>query len=132
MIGVDATLLVQFLAQDDPREAAMARSLFARCSMRDPVFIGREALVEAVRILETVHGRSREAIAAAVLGLLEAEEVVVEAADDAAAAAQAYGDGVAGFAAHMIAAAATREGCATLYTFDRKAARHNAVTLLVK
>ena len=30
------------------------------------------------------------------------------------------------------AAAAQRAGCQTLYTFDRRAARHNAVTLLVK
>lgn len=132
MIAVDAALLVRFLAQDDPREAAMARSPFARCSVRDPAFIGREALAEAIRVLETVHGRAPEAIAAAVLGLLEAEEVVVEAADDVEVAAQANGDGVAGFAAHMIAAAAMRQGCATLYTFDRRLARHNAVTLLDK
>lgn len=132
MIGVDANLLVRFLLQDEAREAEMARSLFARCSVRDPAFIGREALVEAVRMLETVHGRAPGEIAAVVLGLLEAEEVIVEAADDVAVAAHAYGAGVADFADHMIAAAALRQGCATLYTSDRMAARHNAVTLLVK
>ena len=66
------------------------------------------------------------------LGLLETEELVIEAAADAAVAAAAYGAGAGDFTDHMIAAAAQRAGCQTLYTFDRRAARHNAVTLLVK
>ncbi len=132
MIGLDSNILVRFLVQDDPAQSAMARSLLSRCSAREPGFVGREVLVELVWVLERAYGRAAPDISSALIGLLEAEELVVEDADDVAAAAVAYGSGMTDFADHMIAAAAMRAGCDTLYTFDRKAARHNRVTLLVK
>lgn len=132
MIGIDTNILVRFLVQDDPAQAEAARSLFDRCSSRDPGFIGREVLVETVWVLERAYGKTPAQISGVILGLLESEELVIEEAADATVAAVAYGDGAGDFADHMIAAAAIRAGCKTLYTFDRKAARHNAVTLLVK
>lgn len=132
MIGIDTHILVRFLVQDDPVQAAAARSLMDRCTVRAPGFIGREVLAETVLVLERAYGRTPGEISAVVLGLLETEELVVEAAADAAVAAAAYGAGAGDFTDHMIAAAAQRAGCQTLYTFDRRAARHNAVTLLVK
>lgn len=132
MIGIDTNILIRFLVQDDPAQAAAARSLFDRCSAREPGFIGREVLVETVWVLERAYGRTPAEISVALMGLLETEELVLEEAAEVATAAQAYGEGAADFADHMIAAAALRAGCQTLYTFDRKAARHNAVTLLVK
>ena len=132
MIGIDTNILVRFLVQDDPAQAEAARSLFDRCSSREPGFIGREVLVETVWVLERAYGKTREQISGVILGLLESEELVIEEAADATVAAVAYGDGAGDFADHMIAAAALRADCKTLYTFDRKAARHNAVTLLVK
>lgn len=47
-------------------------------------------------------------------------------------AVEACGAGMADFADHMIVAAARRSGCTTLYTVDRKSARHNDATLLVR
>lgn len=132
MIGLDTNILVRFLVQDDPIQSESARSLLTRCSVKDPGFIGREVLVELVWVLESAYGRTSKEISATLIGMLEAEELVVEDPDDVATAADAYGSGIADFADHMIAAAAVRTGCSTLYTFDRKAACHNAVTLLVK
>lgn len=132
MIGLDTKILVRFLVQDDPDQSAKARSLLDRCSVKEPGFISREVLIELVWVLERAYGHSAPSISAALIGLLEAEELVLEESDDVATAAVAYGSGVADFADHMIAAAADRAGCSTLYTFDRKAARHNSVTLLVK
>jgi predicted nucleic-acid-binding protein len=132
VIGLDTNILVRFLVQDDPKQAEAARSLIARCSTREPAFVGREALIETVWVLESAYGLPPETIAPAILGLLEAEEIVVEAAEDAVVAVEAYAAGMADFADHMIVAAARRSGCATLYTFDRKAARHNHATLLVR
>ena len=132
MIGLDTNILVRFLVQDDPDQSAKARSLLDRCSVKEPGFVGREVLVELVWVLERAYGRKAPSISAALIGMLEAEELVLEDSDDVATAAVAYGSGVADFADHMIAAAADRVGCGTLYTFDRRAARHNSVTLLVK
>lgn len=130
MIGIDTNVLVRFLVQDDPEQAAAARALFERCTDRAPGFVGREVLIETVWVLERAYRQPPPAIAGAVMGLLEAEELVVEEADDAASAAMAYAAGSADFADHMIAAAAARMGCETLYTFDRKAARNPSATLL--
>jgi predicted nucleic-acid-binding protein len=132
VIGIDTNILVRFLVQDDPKQAEAARSLIARCSVREPAFIGREVLIETVWILESAYGFTAAKVAPVILGLLEAEEIVVEAAEDAVVAVEAYSVGMADFADHMIVAAARRSGCATLYTFDRKAARHNGATLLVR
>lgn len=131
MIGLDTNILVRFLVQDDPSQSAAARSLLDRCSAREPGFVCREVLVELVWVLERAYGHTAPSISTALIGLLEAEELVLEDADDVATAAVAYGSGIADFADHMIAAASVRAGCDTLYTFDRKAARHKAVTLLV-
>lgn len=132
MIGIDTNILVRFLVQDNPKQAEAARSLLARCSVRDPAFVGREALIETVWVLESAYGFAREAVAAAILGLLESEEIVVEAAEEVVVAVEAYGAGMTDFADHMIIAAARRAGCTTLYTFDRRAARHNDATLVVR
>lgn len=131
MIGIDTNVLVRFLVQDDAKQAAAARSLFDRCSSRTPGFIGREVLIETVWVLERAYRQTPEAIASALMGLLEAEEIIVEQAADAVIAAMAYADGAGDFADHMITSTAIRAGCDTLYTFDRKAARHNRATLLV-
>jgi len=59
---------------------------------------------------------------AALEGLLEAREVVVEAAERVAVALDRYGKGGAGFSDQMIALAGVAVGCSATVTFDRKAA----------
>lgn len=132
MIALDTNVLIRFLVQDDPAQAAAARSLIDRCSRREPAFICREVLIETVWVLESAYGFSASRISSVLIGLLESEEIVIEAEADLLDAALAYADGMADFADHMIAAASRRAGCETLYTFDRKAARNNHATLLVK
>ncbi len=133
MIGLDTNVLIRHLTQDEPDQARQASELIAdACSLDEPGYINRVVICEVVWVLERAYGRTPAEISAVLMGLLETEELVLEEAAEVATAAQAYGEGAADFADHMIAAAALRAGCQTLYTFDRKAARHNAVTLLVK
>ena len=56
--------------------------------------------------------------------------LVVEAAHDVAQAAFRYRSGGPGFSDLMVLVAAKRVGAVPLYTFDRKAARLEAVELL--
>lgn len=60
-------------------QSEAARSLFTRRCIREPAFIGREALIETVWALESAYGLSSR-VAPVILGPLEAEEIVVEAA----------------------------------------------------
>ena len=62
--------------------------------------------------------------------MVATEGLVVEAAHDVAQAAFRYRSGGAGFSDLMVLAVARRTGALPLYTFDRKAARLEAVELL--
>ena len=87
-------------------------------------------IVELVWVLRRAYGFSRDRIATVLENLVSTEGLEVEAADDVARAAVNYRRGGAGFSDLMIVAAAQRVGAGTLYTFDRKVAQVERVTLL--
>lgn len=130
MIALDTNVLVRFLVQDDPAQAALANRVMADLSEAERGFICREVLLELVWVLDRAYGYSRQDIAAALVGLLSARELVIEAADDVGAAAEVYRESGFGFADMMIAAAARRAGAKELVTFDRKASQLPRVRLL--
>lgn len=121
MIGLDTNVLVRFLVQDEPEQAKAASALFAGLTSEVPGFLCREVLVELVWVLERAYGLSRLDIARALDSLLEARELVVEAADRVAVAVDRYRKGGAGFADQMIALAGQGAGCQATVTFDRQA-----------
>jgi predicted nucleic-acid-binding protein len=130
MIALDTNVLVRYLTQDDPDQAAAAGELVAGLTAHTPGFICREVVVELVWVLERRYGFPRAEITAALEGLLAAAEIVVEAADDVGWALFRYREEGLGFADLMIAAAARRAGASKLVTFDQKAARIKGVRLL--
>ncbi len=130
MIGLDTNVLVRFLVQDDPDQAAAATAFMAGLTEAEPGFVSREVLIELVWVLERAYGLSRADIAKALDGLLEARELVIEAADRAAVAVDRYRKGGPGFADQMIALAGQGAGCRDTISFDRKAAGLPGMRLL--
>jgi len=130
VIGLDTNVLVRFLVDDDPEQGRAARALFDRLTEGDPGFLSREVMIETVWVLERAYRFDRAQIAGALSGMLDAAELVIEAGEDIALALERYRKGGAGMADHMIRIAADRAGCATVYTFDRKAAAQGGMTLL--
>lgn len=122
MIGLDTNVLVRFLTQDDPVQGPQAHALVTGLTVAEPGFIGREVMVETFWVLERAYNLPRARIAGVLQGLLEARELVVEAADRVALALDRYRNGGAGFADQMIALAAEAAGASATVTFDRKAA----------
>lgn len=122
MIGLDTNVLVRFLVQDDPEQAAAATALISGLTQSDPGFVCREVLVELVWVLERAYALPRTDIALALDGLLEAQELVIETADRVAVAVDRYRKGGAGFADQMVALAGQGAGCSVTVSFDRKAA----------
>ena len=131
MIALDTNVLVRYLVADDARQAKAARLLLEGLTTEHPGFICREVIVELVWVLRRAYGFSRARIATVLENLVATEALEVEAAEDVARAAVNYRRGGAGFSDLMIAAAAKRVGSDTLYTFDRKVAQQDGVTLLV-
>ena len=130
MIAIDTNVLVRFLTQDEPEQAAAASAFMRGLTPAAPGFICREAMVELVWVLERAYRLTRIEVSAALEGLLAAVEIEVEAADDVGTAVFRYRDDGFGFAGLMIAAAARCAGATTLVTFDRKTARLPGVDLL--
>lgn len=130
MMAVDTNVLVRYLVRDHREQAEAARALLQSATAEKPAYACREVVVELVWVLERAYGYSRDRIATILEELVATEGLVVEAADDVALAAFRYRSGGAGFSDLMVLAAARRAGALPLYTFDRKAARLEAVELL--
>ncbi len=130
MIAVDTNILVRYLVCDDQQQAEAARTLLESLTAEQPGFICREVTLELVWVLERAYNFSRHRIANIVEELVSTEGLVFEAQDDVARSAIRYRTVSAGFSDLMISSAAKRAGAHLLYTFDKKAARLERVTLL--
>ncbi|MFV0386354.1 PIN domain-containing protein [Paracoccus sp. (in: a-proteobacteria)] len=130
MTGLDTNVLVRYLTQDDPGQAALATAAVSALTEDAPGWIAREVMVETVWVLERAYHLPRGNIADAIDGLLAARELVIEEADRVGLAAQRWREGGAGFADQMIALAGQGAGCRETLTFDIKAARIDGMELL--
>lgn len=124
MIGLDTNVLVRYLAQDDPDQAARATRVIEQELTEDaPGFIGLVVLVETVRILQRLYRESAEEIREAVTDLLGSRSIVVENRDVVARAVAIAEKNSCGFADVIIAASASNAGCKKIMSFDRGAVR---------
>jgi predicted nucleic-acid-binding protein len=74
MIAVDTNVVVRLLTQDDPKQAAAARSLFAA----GPIWIAKTVLLETGWVLRSLYGFDEDAIRGAFTKLLGLKNVHTE------------------------------------------------------
>ncbi len=60
MIGLDTNVLVRFLVQDEPRQAARADSLMAQLSPTSPGYLSTVVLVETYWVLRSAYRQKPE------------------------------------------------------------------------
>ena len=131
MIGLDTNVLVRYLTQDEPAQAAIANDLIEnRLSADAPGFIPTIVLVELVWVLESAYGCDRAAISAILSRILRAKPLRVENAEVAWQAVRSFSDGRGDFADCMIERVANANGCAETLTFDKIATKHAGMRLL--
>ena len=130
MNAVDTNILVRYIVRDIPEQAEAADELLDNLTADEPAYVPREVVIEMVWVLGRSYGFGRAQITNVVLDLVDTDSLLVESSDDVIRAAVAYGRGDGDFADLMILAAAQRAGCERLYTFDRRFARIEGVTLL--
>jgi len=82
MIAVDTDVVVRLLTQDDPRQSAAARSLFAA----GPIWIAKTVLLETGWVLRSLYGFEEGAIRDALTNLLGLKNVHTEDKPSMAAA----------------------------------------------
>ena len=124
MIGLDTSILVRYLAQDDPLQSPKATDLIERRLTEDePGFVSVVAMVETAWVLERAYGLADDDIAAAIERTLQADVLVVENEQEVFSAMIALKEGRGSFADALIGALGMRAGCSRTLTFDHEALR---------
>lgn len=121
MIGLDSNVLVRYIVQDDPQQAAAAVEIVDTLSETEPGFLSSVTWAELYWVLTRSYGFAREVVLERLEMLLLADEIRSEDAASVASAIHAARQG-ADFADALIAAVARRAGCSTVVTFDKRAA----------
>jgi predicted nucleic-acid-binding protein len=122
VIGLDTNVLVRYIAQDEPRQAAIATRLIERFTPEAPGFISTVTLVETVWVLSGAYKTPKPEIAAVIEGLLRARELVVESAETHYLALNAFQGAGVDYADAVIAQAGRQAGCSHTVSFDKRAA----------
>jgi len=124
VIGLDTNVLVRYLAQDDPEQAARATHVIEKDISETVLgFIGTVVLVETIWVLQRLYGANAEEIHATVADLLSSRNLIVENRDVVARAVAIAEESSCSFADAIIAAAAATAGCTSTLTFDRGAVK---------
>lgn len=124
MIGLDTNILVRFITQDDPVQAARATALIEwELTADTPGFVNLVTLAEVAWVLRNAYGYSREDVVDEFERLLRIEQLVVASRADVLVALTLAEDGLGDFADALIGQLNVAAGCVRTVTFDRRARR---------
>ena len=124
MIGLDTNILIRYLVQDEPAQAARATALIERdLSEAEPAYVSVLAMAETAWVLERVYRCESSEIAAAIERLLQLDVLRIESEQEVFTAMIALKEGRGSFADALIGALGTKAGCSRTLTFDKKALR---------
>lgn len=124
MIGLDTNVLVRYIAQDDPQQAAKANRVIEReCSEARPGFITIVALAELVWVMEDCYRSAKPEIIAILQRILRTRQFVVEEAETVWKAIRLFESARADFADCLIDRTGAAHDCEYTATFDKDAAR---------
>jgi len=130
VIGVDTNILVRYLAQDDPRQAALATRLFESLSSDSPAFISQIVLVETVWVLRSCYAADAAKIGQVIETLLRTETIQLERVEVVWRALRRFRKGRGSFPDALVTELARDAGCERIYSFDQAAAQRAGMTLL--
>ena len=131
MVGIDTNVLVRYLAQDDPKQSAVAtRFIEGRLSSDNPGFVSTVTLCEIAWVLAESYAADRKRIRATVESLLATKQLVIERAELVWKALRAWEGVPADFSDALIGQLAIAHGGEKTVTFDRTAAKLPGFELL--
>jgi predicted nucleic-acid-binding protein len=129
MIGLDTNVLVRYITQDDPEQAARATRLIeTRCSSASPGRVALIVLCELAWVLRRAYGCSKPQVVAVLDQILVTAELTIENDGVAFQALDAYREGPADFSDYLLALSNRDAGCETTYSFDTRLCAHPMVT----
>lgn len=124
MIGLDTSVLVRQLTQDDPSQSPRADALIEeRLTAEEPGFISIVTLAETVWVLERAYKYPAREIAGVIERFLQISTIIVEREEEVFLALTEFKQGRASFTDALIGFLGASAGCSMTLTFDRKAPR---------
>jgi predicted nucleic-acid-binding protein len=128
MIALDTNILLRYLVQDEPEQAAAATRLIeSELTVDAPGFVSVTALLELDWVLRGQYRFSASNVSAVLSEMMDSPALVFEQADAVARALDyEYGD----LADNILHHTSGASGCSHTVTFDRKFARMDGVELL--
>lgn len=120
MIGLDTNLLVRFLVNDEPDQAARAAAFVDRAvSRHQELYVSDLVMCEVVWVLAGAYRIGRGKIAETVADLLRSPTLRFTDSDRLSRALRAFARGKGDFADCLILEHARDAGCTAVATFDR-------------
>jgi predicted nucleic-acid-binding protein len=130
MIGLDSNILVRYLTQDDPVQAARATRLIERqLTEKQPGFITLVVLVEVWWVLKRLYRATAPELRLTVQDLLDTRQFVVEQRSAVMQALKRLDASSGDIADTLIVELSLTAGCERVVTFDKDAVR-TGMTLL--
>mgnify|MGYP001098423918 CR=1 FL=1 len=131
MIGIDTNVLVRYIAQDDATQSSKATRLIESLTVESPGYISIVSVVELVWVLTACYSATKNEICDVMETLLRTKEIIVAEADTVWKSVRTYRDVKADFADCLIERSANEAGCSHTVTFDRSAAKHCGMKLII-
>lgn len=123
MIAVDTNLLLRLIVDDDLTQHELAKAFFSQRSASNPAYISVVVLSELVWLLLRRYKFPKLQVADLIDALLQSPDIVFEHANFVRDAADFSRQPKVGFTDALIAQLAKSQGCRSVMTFDRDAAK---------
>ncbi len=131
MIGVDTSLLVRILVEDDTEQLRRARSLLDGAAERsETAFVGDIVLAELEWVLEDAYHVPRARILQALQAIVGSQRFEFDDRRRVVEALELYQNGKAEVSDYLIGLNGSQHGASTTYTFDRDLRDDARFTLL--
>jgi predicted nucleic-acid-binding protein len=122
-LGVDTNVLVQYITQDDPRQARVVdRFIDQAIASGSALRLNGVVLCELVWVLESVYEYTKEEVLSALDTAMAVQQFDVEDRDAVLLAVEDFRRGSGDFADYLIARRNDAAGCVHTVTFDRRLA----------
>lgn len=127
MKGIDSSLLLRYILEDDPVwSKAATRFIDEKCTVDDPAFVNLVVLVEVIWSLRRQKGYRKETVVAVIRDMLESQSLVLEKEEIVAEALRKYEAGVAGFSDCLIVCLNDHAHAKPTFSLDKDAIKTGA------
>ena len=131
MAGLDTNVLVRWMLDDDPRQAARVQRLFDEVrEEQSPLFVPSTVMLELEWVLRSRYALDKSTVLGAFNALLETQELEFQDEPALERALSLYRQSSADFADCLHAGQCGSAGRSPMITFDEAAARLPSVELL--